>query len=191
MTQPDAQHEIVHHPDGAMTRYSYLDASEEAVTRLMRDIFEEHWQRITIGPWLLGAVFELPFEKAPNVRIHNGYLTIDPGPWHCHLCIGAYKGKENEESLTLRRVAKIAFYDWRGNDGSIKQRSSGIRLWNGYGEQMTTIFFPHVLLGDTPHTALRQPNWENLRLYYQFRERYLGEPVPEDLEQAGTAPLAP
>ncbi len=190
MTQPYVQHEIVYNPDGSVTRYSYVHPSEGLITQMMREIFEEHWQHIVIGPWLLGAVFELPFEKAPKVTISNGYLNIDAGPWHCHLCIGPYKGKENEGCLTLRRAAKIAFYDWRG-DGSIKQRSSGIRLWNGYGEQMTTIFFPHVLRGETPHTASREPNWENLRLYYEFRERYLGEPVPENLEQAGTAPLTP
>lgn len=181
-------HEIVKNPDGSMTHYSYFDASEETVTRLMREIFEENWQRITVGPWLLGAIFELPFEKAPEIRIKNGYLTIDAGPWHCHLCIGAYKCSGNEESLSLRRVAKIAFYNWRGN-GSIKERSSGIRLWNGYGEQMTTIFFPHVLLAENAHAIAKKANWENLRLWYQFRERYLGEPVPEDLEQAGMAPL--
>nr|VFJ55435.1 MAG: hypothetical protein BECKFW1821B_GA0114236_10238 [Candidatus Kentron sp. FW]VFJ76128.1 MAG: hypothetical protein BECKFW1821C_GA0114237_109913 [Candidatus Kentron sp. FW] len=189
MTHLATGHEIIQGPDGSRTRYSYFDPSEETVTRLMREIFEDNWQRMTMGPCHLGSVFELSFDEAPKLRFHNGYLTIDPGPWHCHLCIGTYRGgKDSPESWALRRVAKIAFYEWRG-DGSVKQRSAGIRLWNGYGEQMTTIFFPHVLLGETPHTVLKAPNWENLRLWYQFRQRYLGEPIPVDLEKAGTEPL--
>lgn len=146
MTDRTDSHEIVHNPDGSMTRYSYLDASEETVTKLMREIFEDNWQRITIGPWLLGAVFELPFEKAPEVRFSNGYLTIDAGPWHCHLCVGSYEGKGNAESRSMRRVAKVAFYEWRG-DGSIKQRSSGIRCTT---ERVGQILTRHSAFGELP-----------------------------------------
>jgi hypothetical protein len=153
----------------------------------MNEIFEDNWKRITVGPWVLGAIFELTFEKKPELRVHNGYLTVDAGPWHFHLCIGTYQGSGSPASHGERRVSKIAFYDWRGN-GSIKERSSGVRMWNGYGEQMTTIFFPHVLLGEKPNTV-GPANWENLRLYYEFRRRYLGEAVPDDLEAAGRAPL--
>ncbi|MCX7900510.1 MAG: hypothetical protein N2444_10620, partial [Methylocystis sp.] len=187
MTGAAVRHELIDNPDGSRTRYSYFDASEETLVKLMDELFKVHWARLTIGPWMLGAVFELTFDTAPEVTMHNGYLNIDAGSWHCHLCIGKYKGGGAPESHVLRRVAKIAFYDWRG-DGSIKERSSGIQMWNGYGEQMKTIFFPHVLLGATPHTV-GPPNWENLRLYYEFRQRYLGEAVPEDMEKAGRAPL--
>jgi hypothetical protein len=188
MAVPAARHELIDNPDGSQTRYSYFDASEETLVPLVRELFDDHWRRLTVGPWVLGAVFELTFDHAPKVTIENGYLTVDAGAWHFHLCIGRYRGSGSQDSHLLRRVSEIAFYDWRG-DGSIKERSSGIRMWNGYGEQMTTIFFPHVLLGETSHTV-GPPNWENLRLYYEFRRRYLGEPLPEDLEAAGRARLS-
>jgi hypothetical protein len=187
MVVPPPRHELIDNPDGSQTRYSYFDASEETLIRLTRELFEDHWRRLTVGPWVLGAVFELTFDRAPKVTIANGYLTVDAGAWHFHLCIANYKGSGLPESHLLRRVSKVAFYDWRG-DGSIKERSSGIRMWNGYGEQMTTIFFPHVLLGETSHTV-GPPNWENLRLYYEYRRRYLGESIPTDLEATGRAPL--
>ena len=152
MAVPAARHELIDNPDGSQTRYSYFDASEETLVRLVRELFQDHWPRLTVGPWVLGAVFELTFDRAPKVTIENGYLTVDAGAWHFHLCIANYKGSGSPESHLLRRVSKVAFYDWRG-DGSIKERSSGIRMWNGYGEQMTTIFFPHVLLGETSHTV--------------------------------------
>lgn len=180
-------HELQHLPDGSQVRYSYFDADEANLERLLRDIFEHHWQRMTVGPWVPGAVYELSFEKAPEVRIAKGYATIDAGAWHFHLCIGQSRGKEPPEALAQRRVAKVAFYDWRG-DGSVKQRSSGIRLWNGYGDQMATIFFPHVLLHATER-KIGKLNWNNLALYYEFRQRYLGENLPENLELAGKAAL--
>jgi hypothetical protein len=185
MTFP--HHELQQLPDGSQVRYSYFDAGEANLEKLLREIFEHHWQRIAVGPWVPGAIYELAFDQKPEIRISKGYATIDAGAWHFHICIGKTTGKQPAEALARRRVAKVAFYDWRG-DGSVKQRSSGIRMWNGYGDQMATIFFPHVLLAEKER-KIGKLNWNNLALYYDFRHRYLGEAVPEDLEAAGKAPL--
>jgi hypothetical protein len=180
-------HEVKALPDGSQVRYSYFDADEAKLEKLFREVFEQHWQRIAVGPWVAGAIFELAFDKAPEVRVKNGYLTVDAGAWHFHLCIGQPRGKGPAEALQARRVARIAFYDWRG-DGSVKERSSGIRMWNGHGEQMATIFFPHPLLAESGR-SIGKLNWNNLRLLYEFRHRYLGEPMPDDIEAAAKAPL--
>jgi len=170
--------------DGSTTLHEYFDASEQNLERLIRDIFENEWRRMTAGPWLRGAIFELTFDCKPDVRISKGLVTVDAGSWHFHLTIG---GAEGENALD--RVKTVAFYQWRAARDSIKGRSHGVRMWNGRGEQLITCFFPHVLLGDAPN-VVGPVNWENLRSFYAFRSRYLGAPMPENLEQAGRAPLA-
>jgi hypothetical protein len=179
--------ELVIGPDGSETRYDYIDATEENVVKLIKDIFENEWRRMTVGPWLRGSLFELTFEKQPDVSVSGGYLTVNPGPWHFHLTVGV--PKDTDEETAKDRVTKVAFYQWRSKEDSVKGRSNGIRMWNGHGEQLITFFFPHVLLGEKPNTV-GDLNWENLRSFYEFRERYLGEPMPSDLEAAGRAPLA-
>jgi hypothetical protein len=37
-------------------------------------------------------VFEVRFQQAPEIRYSGGYLTIDLGYWHFHLCVGPQPG---------------------------------------------------------------------------------------------------
>ena len=87
----------------------------------------------------------------------------------------------------MRPVAKIAFFERRGK-GCAGGRSWGLRMWNGYGEQMTTVFLPNPWLTDDMQ-LLKQPDWNRLDLYYQLREKFLGEPVPADFEAAANLPF--
>ncbi len=171
--------------DGSATLYEYFEASEQNLERLILDIFENEWRRMTAGPWLRGAIFELTFDRKPDVRISQGLVTVDAGSWHFHLTIGG----PDQGAAARDRVRKVAFYQWRAERESVKGRSNGVRMWNGHGEQLITCFFPHVLLGDKPNTV-GPLDWDNLRSFYEFRTRYLGAPMPDDLEQAGRAPLA-
>ena len=50
-------------------------------------------------------------------------------------------------------------------------------MWNGFGEQMTTVFLPNPFLSD--EQKIPEPQWERLRLWYELREKYLGEPMPK------------
>ncbi|MCS6953727.1 MAG: hypothetical protein RMK57_11820 [Bryobacterales bacterium] len=172
--------------DGVATRYTDFQLPPEKLRVLLEELFREHWREITFGPVLEGAVFELRLEKPPAVRFQDGYLTVDAGPWHFHLCTGPHQGNRSEELRQKRPVHRAAFFETRGG-GCGGGRSWGLRFWNGFGEQMLTIFLPNPHLDDQMR-PVREPDWSRLRLYYQLRHAWLGEPFPEDFELAANAP---
>jgi len=179
-------HQLEQHPDNAVTRYSYFPPTPEALSSIVEELFVRNWQDVVVGPCVEGAVFEVRFEKAPEIRTLDGYLTVDLGHWHFHLCIGPHKGTPSDELRRMRPVAKAALFERRGT-GCGGGRSWGLRLWNGYGEQMTTVFLPNPALTDDMKMA-KTPDWSRLGLYYRLRERYLGEAMPSNLEAAASAP---
>jgi hypothetical protein len=149
---------------------------------LVKDLFEDNWQHIVVGPCIQGAVFEVCFQQPPTLSYLDGYLTVNLGPWHFHLCVGTHTGTPSEELRRNRPVAQIAFFEDRGR-GCAGGQSWGLRMWNGFGEQMTTVFLPNPFLSDA-QKILREPQWERLRLWYELREKYLGEPMPQDCKPA-------
>ena len=177
--------EIEHHPDGSRTLHAYFGPSEEVMRELVRDLFARNWQRIVVGPCIEGAVFEVSFQEPPELRELDGYLTVDLGPWHFHLCIGKHRGSPSPELREKRPVARVSIWERRGT-GCVHGRSWGLRMWNGYGEQMTTVFLPSPWLTDEMKVQ-KEPDWSRLDLYYRLREKYLGETVPADLEQSANA----
>jgi hypothetical protein len=84
--------EVVKHPDDAVTGYKYFPPKETAMKELVDELFVNNCRHIVVGPCIEGAVFEILFQAAPAVRISDGYLTVDLGAWHFHLCIGEHKG---------------------------------------------------------------------------------------------------
>jgi hypothetical protein len=56
------------------------------------------------------------------------------------------------------------------------------------GEQMTTVFLPNPRIGDD-HQLMKTPDWSRLDTYYRLREKFLGEPMPEDFETAAERTL--
>jgi hypothetical protein len=135
--------ESVEDMNGTVTEYSYITPDEEAMRELTMLLFEERWRDIVVGPYIEGAVFEIRFEQPPKkVSCLDGYLTVDPGYWHFHLCIGKHKGARSPELVARRRVAKLAFFEMKSNR-CIGGGSYGLRMWNGFNEQMTTIFLPN------------------------------------------------
>lgn len=164
---------------GTVTEYSYITPTEETMVDLTRLLFEEHWRDIVVGPCIEGAVFEIRFAEAPKkVSVSDGYLTVDLGPWHFHLCIGPHKGTQSAELAGKRRVKKLALFEQKGSKCMGGGSSYGVRLWNGFNEQMTTVFLPNPKLSDEMD-VLKQPEWERLQLWYELRNRFLGEPIPE------------
>jgi len=180
--------EIVSHPDDALTAYAYLHTSETTMRDLAEVLFRQHWRQIVVGPCIEGAVFEVCFERQPELRYADGYLTVDLGRWHFHLCLGPHRGSASEELRRMRPVAKAAVFERRGR-GCAGGRSWGVRLWNGYGEQMATVFLPNPRLSDDQQ-PLASPDWSRLALYYELRARFLGEAMPADFEIAAAQPLA-
>jgi hypothetical protein len=178
---------IERHPDEAVTAYTYFHPAEQTLRDLAHELFGTYWRSVVVGPCIEGAVFEIAFQTAPEIRYSDGYLTIDLGPWHFHLCVGPHKGSTSEELRRNRPVAKVAFFERRG-PGCAGGRSWGLRLWNGYGEQMTTVFLPNPRIGDD-HQLLREPDWSRLEAYYRLRAKFLGETMPDDIEAVAEQPL--
>jgi hypothetical protein len=171
---PPYQVETVEELDGARSVYEYLEPRAGALESLLRDLFEQHWAEIIFGPCVHGAVYEIRLAEAPkSVSLLDGYLTVDVGNWHFHLCIGEHRGTAANpvprELALKRRVAKAAFFHRLGDPHV--GGSWGFRMWNGDGEQMLTVFFPNPYLDQLQRRS--QPDWNKLRLWTVLRVKYL------------------
>lgn len=163
--------ELVQNPDGTTTEYDGFGPNEATLTALLRDLFENHWPSLRFGPCIQGAVYELVLTEPPKqVDVLDGYLTVDAGPWHFHLCIGEHKGS-TPEAARIRRCSKAAFFTTKGT--RCTGQSWGLRLWNGAGEQMITIFFPNPNL-DQKLRRVQTPDLSKLELWKAMRARYAG-----------------
>lgn len=179
--------EIVHEPDGRTTELFDLPADEATMVRLFRLLFEDHATEVVFGPCIQGAVFEIHADRPAEVTVLDGYLTVDLGSWHFHLCIGEHRGyPSNPCSPALarhRRVKRAALFRTIGR--SCVPASWGLRLWNGHDEQMITVFFPNPYLSDDDKRT-RRPDWSRLHLWDKVRREFLGlaedprdrEPLP-------------
>ena len=102
-------------PDGATVEVFSLPTDEASLEQLLRDLFEQHWNKITFGPLIQGAAWEI---RAPHPPTHigmlDGYLTVAFGVSHFHLCIGPHKGPPidpaSEALAHHRRTARAELY---------------------------------------------------------------------------------
>ena len=159
-----------------------LDVGEETLRRLLTDIFENHWREIQFGVMIQGSVFEIRAPRAPRSGMLDGYLTIDFGDWHLHLCIGEHKGSRANpcppELAKHRRTARAELY--RCLDGACAAMSWGLRLFNGKDEQQLTVFLPNPFLSDDDRIE-KEPDWSRLALWDYLRREYLDlDPDPRD-----------
>lgn len=163
-----------------------LPTDQDFLFGLLKDIFENHWEEIVFGPLVQGAVFEIRVTDAPRrVRMADGYLTVDFGFWHFHLCIGAHKGPSRAPTppqlAAHRRTGRAEFYRIL-NDDDNTPRSWGLRLFNGGGEQQITVFLPSPFHAND--RMLKEPDWSRLNLWDSLRDRYLGI-GPDPIDRAG------
>ncbi|PYM20556.1 MAG: hypothetical protein DMD78_21240 [Candidatus Rokuibacteriota bacterium] len=167
----EATRDVVREPDGSLTEYSDVSVAGDTVERLLIEVFGEHWAAISAGPIIDGAAYEIRFTAPPKLSMLDGYLTVDPGPWHFHLCVNDHRGAATPELARVRRVARAAFF--RTDGGSCVPGAWGLRLWNGRGEQMITVYFPNPWLDDDLE-RVREPRWERTALWEDLRARYAG-----------------
>ena len=160
---------VVREVDGTVTTYDEVDVEGDRVERLLTELFTEHWAEITVGPLVEGAAYEIRFTAAPNVSMLDGYMTVDTGAWHFHLCVGEHRGTRSPDLARIRRVARCAFFTTEG--GSCAPTTWGLRLWNGRGEQMITILFPSPHY-DEKWERLEEPRWERTELWRALRRRF-------------------
>jgi hypothetical protein len=145
----------------------------DRIQRLLIEILEQHWRDVTIGPLIEGAAWEIRFAQPPKLSMLDGYLTVDTGPWHFHLCVNDHAGAPTPERAARRRVARAAFYREHGD--SCLPMSWGLRLWNGWDEQMVTVLFPNPYF-DPDDGMHPEPRWERLAVWEDLRRRYADDP---------------
>ena len=156
--------------DGTTTEYDEIAVGGDRIERLLTELFTDHWADVTVGPIIEGAAFEIRFTARPTLSMLDGYLTVDTGPWHFHLCVGDHRGA-SEALAEIRRVARAAFF--RTSGGSCLPVTWGLRLWNGRGDQMVTVFFPNPYY-DERADRRQAPDWTKTALWESFRQRYAG-----------------
>src|SRR5881296_659042 len=101
---------VVREVDGTVTTYDEVDVEGDRVERLLTELFTEHWAELTVGPLVEGAAYEIRFTAAPKVSMLDGYMTVDTGAWHFHLCVGEHRGTRSPDLARIRRVARCTFF---------------------------------------------------------------------------------
>ena len=155
--------------DGTTTAYWDVPVAGDRVERLLSELFGEHWETLTVGPIIEGAAYEIRFAAPPRLTMLDGYLTVDTGRWHFHLCVNDHRGTRSAELARIRRVAHAAFF--RVENGTCLPVSWGLRLWNGRGEQMITVLFPNPFFDEATERRT-EPHWEKTALWEDCRRRY-------------------
>ncbi|MDR3003775.1 MAG: hypothetical protein LBV14_06030 [Acidovorax sp.] len=150
-----------------------LPTDEDSLWMLSKDVFQKYWSDIVFGSCIPGAVWEIRAPTAPTkVSVLDGYLTVDFGAWHFHLCIGHFNGASEEEAFQ-RRTGRAELYRALNKQG--KPKSWGLRLFNNAGQQQMTVFLPNPFL--TPEQKIADaPDWSRLAMWDWLRETYLGLP---------------
>jgi len=175
-------------PDGATVEIFALPTDEVSLAALLRDLFEHHWDKITFGPLIQGAAWEIRAPHAPtHIGMLDGYLTVAFGASHFHLCIGATRGPRHDPTppslARHRKTARAELY--RRLDRSGAPASWGLRLFNGAGEQQLTILLPNPFLSAEGDKLVQEPDWSRLALWDELRARWTGSAGPDPLDRSG------
>ena len=164
-----------------------LATDEPALEALLRDVFDNWWQDIYFGVLIQGAAWEIKAPGAPTrIGMMDGYVTVDFGPWHFHLCIGETKGMPRTPTppdlAKHRRTHRAELYrQLQDREGT--PNSWGLRLFNGADEQQLTVFLPSPFLS-TEMQVLNPPDFARLAMWDHLRDAYLGLP-PDPKDRTG------
>jgi hypothetical protein len=174
---------IVEEPGAGRVEIFALPTEEATLHRLLREVFEQWWDRIVFGTLVQGAVYEIQVDGPPErVSLLDGYLTVTFPLWHFHICIGENKGLPHmptaPDLAAHRRTNRVELARMIRPDGT--PRSWQLRLFNGKGENQLTVFLPHPFL-DPGERITETPDWSRLEMWNALRRTYLGlEPDPFD-----------
>jgi hypothetical protein len=164
-----------------------LPAAEDVLRGLLTMLFEAYWDRVTFGPLIQGAAYELRAERRPErIGYQDGYLTVHFGASHFHICVGPTKGDPRSptppELAARRQTARAELFRRLNRDGA--PDVWGLRLLNGHGEEQVTVLFPNPFLTDADRPAT-EPDWDKLGVWDHVRRVYLGL-GPDAKDRAGT-----
>ncbi len=98
-----------------------------------------------------------------------------------------YFDVECSEAVLMALLGEIFEVNWRHRnlDRGGRAGSWGLRMWNGHGEQMLTVFFPNPWIDPASQRYGAVPDWSRLDLWMTLREHFAGvpaEPPPERAE---------
>jgi hypothetical protein len=180
---------IVEEPGMGRVEIFPLATDEPTLFDLIKRIFEAYWETILFGILIQGAAWEVKAPGPPRkIGLLDGYVTVDFGAWHFHLCIGETKGvgaSPTPPALARhRRCARAELYRML-NPKTGAPNSWGLRLFNGAGEQQMTVFLPSPFLGDDGK-PVRPPRWERLAAWDDLRQHCLGL-GPDPADRSGTS----
>ena len=144
---------------------------------LYRELFDDHWDKLTWGPLIPGAAYELKCPGKPE-RISlsdGGYLTVHWGAkGHFHLCRGGDTISGDPALAARGRPGRVELYRRLDADGF--PISWGIRMFNGHDEPQITIFLPNPFLKPEDRIA-DEPDWDRLALWDDLFPRLTGHPT--------------
>jgi hypothetical protein len=159
-----------------------LPVDETTLTAVLTDLFGTWWQEIRFGPAIQGAVFEARAAGPPRrISTLDGYVTVDFGDWHLHLCVGEHRGVPGggvePEVARHRRCSRAELVRLLHEDVPV---SWSFRMFNGADEQQITVWLPNPFLDDDQR-ELDAPDWSRLACWDHLRMQYLGlEPDTRD-----------
>ncbi|MBB1254233.1 DUF7676 family protein [Streptomyces alkaliterrae] len=180
-TEPATEPTVVTTESAGTQHVWALPTDEATLLDLLTELFTEHWRHINFGPIIEGAAWEVGAPGAPeSITTHDGYLTVDFGAWHFHLCIGEHTAS-GPELGRIRRCSRAELY--RGLNAEGAPVTWGLRLFNGRDEQMMTVLLPNPFLTDRQQVR-REPDFSRLETWDVLRERFLGL-SPDPLDRAG------
>jgi len=187
MSDPDqmsAAGPVVVEEYGSRLELFALPTDEATLLAVLTDVFERYWQSIQFGVVVQGAAWEVAAPNPPRrISTYDGYLTVDFGRWHFHLCIGEHT-ESGPELGRIRRCSRAELYR-QMHDGV--PTTWGLRMFNGEGTQLCTVLLPNPFLSDTQQVLL-EPDWSRLAAWDQLRATYLGlGPDPVDRSGRGFA----
>lgn len=95
-----------------------LTTDETTLVRLVTIVFEKYWNDIHFGVLVEGAAWEVAAPNAPrSITMFDGYVTVDFGRWHFHLCLGEHTAS-GPELGAIRRLGRALLYRGLGSDGT-------------------------------------------------------------------------
>jgi len=161
-----------------------IGADEQTLQAVLNELFVGSWRSIRFGLLVQGAVFELAAASQPTLTMLDGYLTIDLGDSHLHLCVGDHRGHPDRPvDPRLARTRRCAHAELQRQWIEGAPTTWMFRMFNGNGDQMLTVLLPNPFLGDDD-TLLDAPDWSRLELWDRLRDRFLGIP-PDPVDRRG------
>jgi hypothetical protein len=158
-----------------------LPTDETTLLAIIHTVFDRYWSKVQFGTLIQGAVFEITASAPPRIGVLDGYVTVDLGASHFHVCIGEHRGPPDrpvDPALARhRRCHRAELYRTLHEGDPV---SWGLRLFNGADEQQLTVMLPNPFLDDRQQ-PLPAPDWNRLACWDELRATFLGfVPDPRD-----------